>query len=1015
MRRLNVLSPFEATAFDKPFKMSKAQQHRYFACDRDFDKLLKRRHSKDNKVGLLIQYAYFKAHNRFFSPYYFYKQDINFAAKQLGYSPKEINLLRYPESTRLKHQETILKQLDHRPFEKGEASMQTEIATLVEKHYHPSRIVRIIIETLRREKIEIPSYDKIAKSVTAAILNYEASLVNMINVNTTALMREAIAALREKPEGTYERTLLTRLKSIPQSIRPKKIRRSMRGYLQLKQLREQLLPLIDALNLSAEAVQYYGVWVLKARSKQLEDVVDSDKATLYLVAFVEHQYCVWQDCLLKAGLLATKGQLNKIEQAMREMIIENNARKNTLASNVIDLYQTRNATVDAVKSIVFDNERNDTTKVIDIKSLLANDEGSSNDPTIASLEDMLNHEKDETHYLDLLRKFSTALQLRVSSMLQHLDFDPQTKKSPLFSALLHYQKREGDISKTAPHAFLTEAEQSLVNKEDKFDISLYKALLITKVMQAVRGGTLSLVNSYRYRAMDTYLFSRSYWERNKAKLIKLAGLTDFADVNVVMKKLKKLLIAQYETTNQQINNDNNPHIHFKQNGDFVLHTPAVEKFETQKIASLLDQGQPISILSVLAEVNQAVNFTHGFKHYRIKDQTVLPSASDFIATLFATGTNIGTYKLGNTATGVNQNTLEHTAMWYFSLENLHAVNKILVNCMDKLSLPNLFKRDNDLLHTSGDAKKRNVSAESLDANGSYKYHGNGKGVNVYLFIDERQIIFYTSAFSSAERDAGYVIDGLLHNEDLVSDRHSTDTHGYTEAVFALSHFIGIDFAPRIKGIASQTLSILGTGMRRQFRGEGYKILPSHVINVDTIKKHWDDILRLMATIILRETKTSVILKRFNSYEEKNVFYDALQEFGKIIKSLFILKYIDDVKLRQAIQKQLNRGELANKFSDAIFFAENRELSQVTGEEQEIAMMCKVIIQNCIVLWNYLTLTKQMMDATEEERNDIITIVTNGSIFTWAHINMLGIYDFSGLVAKNDSQYNIEELLGFRAA
>ena len=151
----------------------------------------------------------------------------------------------------------------------------------------------------------------------------------------------------------------------------------------------------------------------------------------------------------------------------------------------------------------------------------------------------------------------------------------------------------------------------------------------------------------------------------------------------------------------------------------------------------------------------------------------------------------------------------------------------------------------------------------------------------------------------------YVIDGLLHNEDLVSDRHSTDTHGYTEAVFALSHFIGVDFSPRIKSLASQTLSVLGIRMRRQFKGKGYKILPSHVI---------DDILRLMTIIILRGTKISIILKRFNSYEEKNVFYDALQEFGKIIKSLFILKYIDDVKLRQAIQKQLNRGELDNKFS-----------------------------------------------------------------------------------------------------
>ena len=30
----------------------------------------------------------------------------------------------------------------------------------------------------------------------------------------------------------------------------------------------------------------------------------------------------------------------------------------------------------------------------------------------------------------------------------------------------------------------------------------------------------------------------------------------------------------------------------------------------------------------------------------------------------------------------------------------------------------------------------------------------------------------------------YVIDGLLHNDSIASNVHSTDTHGYTEMVFA---------------------------------------------------------------------------------------------------------------------------------------------------------------------------------------------------------------------------------------
>ncbi len=65
-----------------------------------------------------------------------------------------------------------------------------------------------------------------------------------------------------------------------------------------------------------------------------------------------------------------------------------------------------------------------------------------------------------------------------------------------------------------------------------------------------------------------------------------------------------------------------------------------------------------------------------------------------------------------------------------------------------------------------------------------------KSINIYTFVDERSILFHSTVFSSSDRDAPYVIDGLLHNEGVKSDMHSTDTHGYTEAIFAISHLCG---------------------------------------------------------------------------------------------------------------------------------------------------------------------------------------------------------------------------------
>jgi TnpA family transposase len=68
----------------------------------------------------------------------------------------------------------------------------------------------------------------------------------------------------------------------------------------------------------------------------------------------------------------------------------------------------------------------------------------------------------------------------------------------------------------------------------------------------------------------------------------------------------------------------------------------------------------------------------------------------------------------------------------------------------------------------------------------------------------------------------------------------------------------------------------------------YKILPKLYIDTKLIEDNWDDILRFVATIKLKHTTASQLFKRLNSYSEQHPFYQALKEFGKIIKTLFIL-------------------------------------------------------------------------------------------------------------------------------
>ena len=154
-------------------------------------------------------------------------------------------------------------------------------------------------------------------------------------------------------------------------------------------------------------------------------------------------------------------------------------------------------------------------------------------------------------------------------------------------------------------------------------------------------------------------------------------------------------------------------------------------------------------------------------------------------------------------------------------------------------------------------------------------------------------------------------------------------------------------------------------------------------------------LCLVATIKLKESTASDIFRRLNSYSRQHGLYTTLKALGRIVKSTFILRYLDDVELRMAIEKQLNRIELGNRFTRAVAVGNPREFTSGDKEEQEIAEACNRLVKNAIVCWNYLLLEHRLSQApSDEAKAEIRAAVANHSVISWAHINLLGEYDFS---------------------
>jgi hypothetical protein len=93
--------------------------------------------------------------------------------------------------------------------------------------------------------------------------------------------------------------------------------------------------------------------------------------------------------------------------------------------------------------------------------------------------------------------------------------------------------------------------------------------------------------------------------------------------------------------------------------------------------------------------------------------------------------------------------------------------------------------------------------------------------------------------------------------------------------------------------------------------------------------------------------------------------------------------------------QLNKGEGANRFADAVCFSRSQEFRSAEKAEQEMADGCNRLIRNAILCWNYLYHSQVLAEEADEERRQaLLTALKNGSIVLWHHLNLHGEYDFS---------------------
>jgi TnpA family transposase len=241
-----------------------------------------------------------------------------------------------------------------------------------------------------------------------------------------------------------------------------------------------------------------------------------------------------------------------------------------------------------------------------------------------------------------------------------------------------------------------------------------------------------------------------------------------------------------------------------------------------------------------------------------------------------------------------------------------------------------------------------------------------------------------------------MIDGLLYHEtDLDIHEHYADTGGYTDQVFSTCHLLGFRFAPRLRDLGDRKLYTI----EKPSSYPDLNLLIGGTVNVRQITEHWDELLRLTASLRLGTVTASLMLRKLASYPRQNGLAWASREVGRIEKTLFTLEWFQSVELRRRVQVSLNKGEARNALARAVFFyRQGRVQDRSHAQQQQRAQGLNLVVA-AIILWNTLELARAIEELQSEGVEMTAEQLRHLSPMDWEHIGLTGDYTWD-LTAKN---------------
>jgi TnpA family transposase len=404
--------------------------------------------------------------------------------------------------------------------------------------------------------------------------------------------------------------------------------------------------------------------------------------------------------------------------------------------------------------------------------------------------------------------------------------------------------------------------------------------------------------------------------------------------------------------------------------------------EALALAAAIEALMPAArITEVLHDVARATGFAAAFTNLRTGERCEDESA--LLAAVLADATNLGLGRMAAASHGVTRDRLIWTADAYIRPETYRAALARIIDAHHALPIAAAWGEGT----TSSSDRQFFRSARRGDAAGEVNArYGADPGLGFYTHVSDQHGPYSARVMSATSHEAPYVLDGLLHHGTALRiDTHFTDTGGASDHVFILCAMLGIRFCPRLRDFADRRLAALEPASAY---GDLAPLLGRRV-KVEVIREHWGEVLRLVASLRAGTVLPSAMLKKLAAYQRQNQLDLALQELGRIERTLFMIDWLESTQLRQHCQAGLNKSEQHHALAQAVFTFKQGRVADRGHDAQQFRASGLNLVIAAIVYWNSTYIADAVAHLRAEGRTVPNTLLAHTSPLTWEHIGFSG--------------------------